>query len=89
MKKHNILTGKDKQAFTRERNRAFGSLHWCSTALMNILSTDVVGPLDKIALKTAKLYIDDTIKHWDKHYCSKLFAKLNEEANNENISNQS
>ena len=82
MRKHNIRTGRDRRTFTRLRNRSLGALRWSQVSLKNILNTDVVGQLDKILLNQALLNITNVIDNWDKHYCAKLFKKLDEEAKN-------
>lgn len=78
MKMHNILTGKDRVAFTRLRNRSFGSLHFCQSSLLNIIRTDAISQEDKLLLAEAIEKIYDVIKRWDKHYSSKLFKQLEE-----------
>ena len=81
MKKHNLLTGKDRRFFSLLRNGCLGSLHMATTSINNMLNSDLVSPEDKINLKLAHGHINKVLKRWDKHYCAKLFAKLNEEAN--------
>lgn len=83
MKKHNVLTGPERSSFSRLRNRSLGSLRWSQVSLKNILNTDAVGQLDKILLRQALDNISNVIDNWDKHYCAKLFKKLNEENLNE------
>ena len=82
MKKHNILTWKDRRSFSMRRNGALGQLHMARNSILTMLSSDLVDDADKIHLKVAHDQINNVLKHWDKHYCAKLFAKLNEEANN-------
>ena len=82
MRTHNLRTGMDRRMFTTRRNGAFGSLHMARKSIELMLNSDLVGQLDKILLNQALLNITNVIDNWDKHYCAKLFAKLNGEANN-------
>ena len=89
MRKHNLRTTTDRRVFTVRRNGSLGSLHMAKKSIELMINSDLVGQLDKILLNQALLNITNVIDNWDKHYCAKLFKKLDEEANNENISNQS
>ena len=80
MKKHNILTGRDRRMFTVRRNGSLGSLYMARKSIDLMLNSDLVGQLDKIFLNQALLNITNVIDNWDKHYCAKLFKKLDEEA---------
>ena len=65
------------------------ALHTVRKSIELMINSNLVGQLDKILLNQALLNITNVIDNWDKHYCAKLFKKLDEEASNENISNQS
>ena len=82
MKKHNILTGKDRRSFSMRRNGALGQLHMAKTSIQIMLDSDLVDLHDRQVLSKSLDGIKLVLKHWDKHYCAKLFTKLNEEANN-------
>ena len=89
MRNHNLCTGMDHRRFTARRNDSLGSLHTAKKSIELMINSDLVGQLDKILLNQALLNITNVIDNWDRHYCAKLFKKLDEEASNENISNQS
>ena len=82
MRKYNLSTGMDRRRFTVRRNGSLGSLHMAKKSIELMINSDLVGQLDKILLNQALLNITNVIDNWDKHYCSKLFKKLDEEASN-------
>ena len=82
MRKHNLRTTTDRRVFTVRRNGSLGSLHMARKSIELMINSDLVGQLDKILLNQALLNITNVIDNWDKHYCAKLFKKLDGEANN-------
>ena len=82
MRKHNILTRKDIRLFSMRRNGALVQLSMAKQSLTTMVNSDLVGDTDKFALRNALVSISGVLKNWDKHYCAKLFKKLDEEANN-------
>ena len=81
MRNHNLHTRKDRQIFVVRRNGSLGSLHMAKKSIELMINSDLVGQLDKILLNQALLNITNVIDNWDKHYCAKLFKRLDEEAN--------
>ena len=81
MRKHNLRTTTDRRVFTVRRNGSLGSLHMVRKSIELMINSDLVGQLDKILLNQALLNITNVIDNWDKHYCAKLFKKLDAEAN--------
>ena len=65
------------------RNGCLGQLHMARNSILRMLDSNLVYDVDKIRLKVSHDQINNVLKHWDKHYCAKLFKKLNEENLNE------
>lgn len=82
MKKNNILTWKDRRSFSIRRNGCLGQLSMARKSIETMLNSDLISSADKIILIDVEYKISKVLKHWDKHCCAKLFAKLNGEANN-------
>lgn len=82
MRKYNLRTGMDRRMFTFRRNGSLGSLYMAKKSIDLMINSNLVGQLDKILLNQALLNIINVIDNWDKHYCAKLFKKLDAEAKN-------
>lgn len=64
------------------RNGCLGQLSMARQSIQYMLNSDLIDLHDRQVLIESLEGINLVLSRWDKHYCSKLFAKLNNEATN-------